>query len=166
MKLKWLGIILFIISNKVSKCQNFPVTFTIQQYIPYCGGAAPEKEYEQKDQVSQPYANKILYIVNHKGKKTGTVTSNTKGVFNLNFKTTGTYSLFEPWKYLKTGVYGDTISNYDANCLSKEWKKPDIVINVSKSGTKVKSFIPETALCFWHYPCVLHREMPPAAKPH
>lgn len=164
MQLNWLFLIL--LSGGILKCQNFPVTFTVQQIIPYCGGAAPDKQISQNNRTSAPYANKTLYLITSKGKYISTVTSNAKGVFNLHLKTTGTFYLLEPWKYLKTGPYGDSTINYDQTCLNTEWKKPDVIITVSKGKNKVQSFIPETAPCFWQYPCALHREMPPAAKPH
>ncbi len=158
----WLFVLLLSLK---SFGQGSMVSFTISQAIPYCGGAAPTAEMVTESEVMRPYANKTLYVCTKKGRCIKQITSNANGVFITSLKS-GSYFLFESWKALKKGPFGDTLIDYDLTCLKAEWKKPDVIILLNKSKTAIENKIPSTALCFWQYPCALHKEMPPVTRPH
>lgn len=143
--------------------QKITFTFSIAQSIPYCGGAAPTQEVMDETQKIKPYANKTFFIYK-KGKCVDSTTSNELGVFTVKLAK-GSYNLYERWKKVKTGPWGDDIAEYDKLCLEKEWKKVDVKISLSKAKKSIVSNMTSAALCFWQYPCRINKEMPPTSRP-
>lgn len=142
--------------------QKKTVKLEMKQTHPYCGGARPTPEIEEKARVPHPYADKTLIYVSAKGGKSQTVKTNAEGLLTVKLSP-GTYFFYEPWKYYKKTPDGSAIDNYDKACLEEVWKKEDLKITYTKVKLDEKLDIQnniESAKCPWNLDCLVKKHMP------
>ena len=83
------------------------------QYLPYCGGAKPNKDLKNTPNKSVAYSNKKLIFISD-NQKIDTLTTDKNGYLKLNLPY-GTYFMFEPWKYYMKIPRGMLESNININ---------------------------------------------------
>ncbi|MBA2610691.1 MAG: hypothetical protein H0U95_01880 [Bacteroidetes bacterium] len=127
---------------------------------PYCGGARPTPEITADAGKAKPYANKTIIIVSNKGKVDSSKT-NAEGLLKISLKT-GTYKLFEAWRYYKKATGGLVVNDFDKECIKTEWKKEIKEIIVTKTDIKVSEKNEIIEVCPWNLPCILESHKPPA----
>lgn len=152
MKISTLTILLFL-AVSTACCQKKIQTIKINCLSPYCGGARPSKEMIAESEKPKPYADKKVILVSATG-KVDSATTDKDGNIKRKLKP-GPYKLYEPWRYYKKNQTGEKLSNYDKECLATEWKKPFMVVIVSKTTLTQKSEGPIMLYCEWDAPCLL-----------
>jgi hypothetical protein len=150
-------LVTFILASLSGPAQKKAVSFQIKQIHPYCGGARPSPEMEAAAQLAQPYANQKLFIVSDKGYKDSVITD-TEGYLKTNLKA-GTYKIYEAWKFYKKTPNGEALTDFDKECLKKEWKKEDLKITFVNGKAQIKNNI-ERAKCPWQQNCLMKKNMP------
>lgn len=153
MKLKSHLIILLFLSSVLCFSQKLAVSFQVTYLEPYCGGARPSPEIEEKANTPQAYLNKIVYIVNAQGKAVKAKT-NAEGKVSIKLKA-GNYKLYEAWRYKKGTPDAQPKKNYDCNCLQGEWKKEFAMLGVDSKKTDYTLSNGIIIPCNWNMPCVL-----------
>ncbi len=133
------------------------VYLELAQEQKYCGGAKPPKEILAQYEKPLPYADKKLIIVSSNGKVDSTKTD-AKGVLKLKLKS-GSYKLYEPWRYHKTSPDGTDIKKYDTECLKNVWSKVDISIDTKKKKQVIKVDL-DPVFCMHEIPCILNPQYP------
>lgn len=149
---------IFILSSVFSFGQKILVKYEMMQIRPYCGGARPPKDMEEKARIPQPYANLTLIYKSSKG-KIDSVKTDDNGILLLHLKP-GTYHFFEPWKYHKKTPEGSPMTAYNKTCLEAEWKKEDLKITVAAKGNPIITNNITTAKCAWNQDCLLQKHFP------
>lgn len=149
----------FCLTTVVVFAQKKTVTVPITYMQPYCGGARPSKEIEADALVPKVYANKVVIIVSSKG-KVDSVKTNELGVITKKLNT-GTYKLFETWRYYKKAPQHFLVSDFDKACLKDEWKKEIAEIIITKTETKIIQKNTIINACGWQLPCILENKKPP-----
>lgn len=134
------------------------ISYPVLQTQPYCGGAKPSMDMEERSRVPLPYANKTLIFISNKN-KIDSVKTNEVGVFSVKLPN-GIFHFYESWKYYKdlpNDEYG--ISSYDKSCLEVEYKKPDLIITISGNNYKTEDNL-KNPKCPWQHPCLTERRIP------
>lgn len=129
----------------------------IVQFLPYCGGAKPNRDLQNTPNKSVAYANKKLIIVSDK-QKIDTFMTDKNGYLKLKLPF-GTYSAFEPWKYYHKIPKGMQESNLNKDCLKEEWSKEDLKITISKKTTTVVDNL-KLPKCSYQFPCLINKHLP------
>ena len=127
------------------------------QYLPYCGGAKPNKDLKNTPNKSVAYSNKKLVFISD-NQKIDTLTTDKNGYLKLNLPY-GTYFMFEPWKYYMKIPRGMLESNINKECLKEEWAKEDLKITISKKTITVVNnlLLPK---CAYQFPCLIKKYLP------
>jgi hypothetical protein len=157
--------ILFLVLTIVffdSCAQKKALSFHVDFVQPYCGGARPTPQMEADAQKARPFSGKTIIIVSDKG-KVDSVRTDAKGNFKKKLDA-GTYKFYESWKYYKATPNGDPVSNFDKDCLEKEWAKAFREVTKGKSTVTEKSEGPIVIPCPWKVPCLLEQFMPPVRE--
>lgn len=152
-------LVFIITSTLISFSQKKAISGQINFRQPYCGGARPSAEMLAEAEKSKPYADRTIIIVSHKGKVDSTKTDAT-GTFKIDLKV-GKYKVFESWRYYKKAAGGMLVSDFDAECLKKEWKKEIKEIIVTKQETKISDKNEIVDICPRDLPCILESHKPP-----
>jgi hypothetical protein len=149
---------LLVFSNFVN-AQKEKITLTFTFKSQYCGGARPSPQMIEEAEKSKPYANKMMVIISDKFKVDSAKTNN-KGLLVIKLKK-GTYSVFESWKFYKTGPDGMDPGKFESECLKLEWERPlyQIVKTAKKTSIQPGAEIIQT--CPWAIPCLNPENAPP-----
>jgi len=154
------GLILLIFLHTVFiSCAQKKFNTKVTYIQPYCGGARPTPEMQAEALKAKPYSNRSVIIVSESGKVDSAKTDKT-GTLKKSLKI-GKYKFFESWRYYKTTPDGAPVSNYDKDCLAKEWEKEFKTVTISKSKTIEESKDQITLNCEWALPCILEKHLPP-----
>lgn len=137
--------------------QSKKTQIKLVQYLPYCGGAKPNKDLQNTPDKSVAYANKKLIIVSDK-QKIDTFLTDKNGYLKMNLPF-GTYLAFEPWKYYMKIPKGMSESNLNMDCLKEEWAKEDLKITISKKTTTVVDNL-KLPKCSYQFPCLIDKHLP------
>jgi hypothetical protein len=152
----------FLLLSFISKSQTKLVKLTFEETRTYCGGAAPTQEILESLKQKKPFAYKMLYVYS-KGKCIDSLKTDSSGIVNKKMKL-GKYDLFLPWKHFKTAPVG-TLSEYNLDCMKKEWLIADGILNVSAKNVEFTNKQIGHEICFYQYNCLLQRHLPPSAPP-
>lgn len=150
-KIHLLPILFFVMISSVMKSQKEKVIINITYKSQYCGGARPTPEMIAEAEKSKPYANKTMVIISDKF-VVDSAKTNVKGQLQIKIKK-GTYTIYEAWKYYKTGPDGMDVSKFEKECLKMEWQRH--VFRVIKKGKKavIETGTEITERCPWSAPC-------------
>lgn len=129
----------------------------IVQYMPYCGGAKPDKELKNTPNKGISYCNKKLIYVSDK-QRIDTLTTDKNGYLRFNLPY-GTYFFYEPWKYYMKIPKGFDESNINKECLKEEWVKEDMKITISKKTITVVDNL-KLPKCPYQFPCLINKHLP------
>lgn len=129
----------------------------IVQYIPYCGGAKPDKELKNTPNKGISYCNKKLIYISDK-QRIDTITTDKNGYLRFNLPY-GTYFFYEPWKYYMKIPKGFDESNINKDCLKEEWAKEDMKITISKKTITVVDNL-KLPKCPYQFPCLINKHLP------
>lgn len=152
--MKWKSfIIILLLSGYFSFSQKQPVKISITYIEPYCGGARPSPEMEEKARTPQAYVKKTLFLVDAKG-KTIKAKTDLNGTLNLKLKA-GDYKLYEAWRHCKSTPDGQSKKKYSLDCLKTEWNKEFAVLNVGAAKSDYKETNGIYASCNHTIPCML-----------
>lgn len=129
----------------------------IVQYIPYCGGAKPNKELQNTPNKGISYINKKLIYISDK-QRIDTLTTDKNGYLKFTLPY-GTYFLYEPWKYYMKIPKGFDEANINKECLKEEWAKEDMKITISKKTITVVDNL-KLPKCPYQFPCLINKHLP------
>jgi len=76
----------------------------------------------------------------------------------------GKYLLYEAWKHFKKTPDGSPISDFYNDCLQKEWKKPNYVLNISENNLTMDYNDVSASRCPNQYACLKVRHLPGEIK--
>lgn len=152
------SIILFLFSSYLSFSQKSDVSISVTYVQPYCGGARPSEEMLEMANKPQPFIEKTIIVVNEKGKAIKLKTD-TSGKINTKLKV-GNYKLYELWRYKKSTPDGQSLKNYDSNCLKTEWKKEFASLSVDSKKVDYQLTNGIVVNCNWLIPCMLDSAKP------
>jgi hypothetical protein len=76
----------------------------------------------------------------------------------------GTYFLFEPWKHFKKTPDNSPITDFFADCLKKEWAKPNYKVTIAEEGFKMDYYEVSASRCPNQYACLKVRHLPSQIK--
>lgn len=156
-------LILVFVSTALFSCSQKKLVSTQINFMqPYCGGARPTPEIIADAEKPKPYANKTIVFVSTKG-KVDSAKTNDSGMLNLKLKS-GTFKLYEAWRYYKKATGGLVVSDFDVECLKTEWKKEIKEIVVTKKEIKILDKNEIVEVCPSNLPCVLESHRPPARE--
>lgn len=145
--------ILFLFSGFLSFSQKHNISLTVSYIQPYCGGARPSREMLEMAHTPKPFVEKTVVVVNEKGKALKLKTD-TAGKINTKLKA-GNYKLYEVWRFKKNTPDGQSLNNYDSNCLKIEWKKEFAVLSVDSKKIDYKETNGIIINCNWLIPCMI-----------
>ncbi|MDF2448648.1 MAG: hypothetical protein K0R26_1152 [Bacteroidota bacterium] len=148
--------IIFLLAPLLSVCQTKQVKLKVVQVMPYCGGAKPSKNIQDKN-VAAPYACKKLVFVSDQ-QKVDSLATNAKGELSIKLPY-GDYKFFEPWKYYRKIPEGMAEDNLQMDCLEKEWGSEDLRIIVTKKGTQIQNNL-KFPKCPHQFPCLINKHLP------
>ena len=148
---------IFLLASFFSFSQARKTKIKIVQYIPYCGGARPNKEFPNTPNEGIAYANKKLIYISDK-QKIDTLTTDKNGYLKLNLPY-GTYFVYEPWKYYMKIPKGMDEQNLNIDCLKDEWAKEDMKITISKKTITVADNL-KLPKCPYQFPCLINKHLP------
>ncbi len=110
----------------------------------WCGGV--QIRPDDDGYKSKPYRNKKIVVINGNinsdtCKRLQQLQTNNKGEFMFEVKP-GLYGIIvEDWKQVKFNVPNNAEDgNYTRNCLRKEYKKPDIIVNITDKAVSNLSY--------------------------
>lgn len=129
----------------------------IVQYMPYCGGAKPNKELQNTPNKGISYSNKKLIYISDK-QRIDTLTTDKNGYLKFTLPY-GTYFLYEPWKYYMKIPKGYDEANINKECLKEEWAKEDMKITISKKTITVVDNL-KLPKCPYQFPCLINKYLP------
>lgn len=147
--------LIFLIAGLNASCQKKLHTVKVSYIQPYCGGARPTPEMVAEGEKLRPFINKTIILISSKG-VVDSAKTNTEGIFKKKLAP-GTYKLYEAWRYYKTTSSGDALTEFDKECLEKEWKTSFMEIAVTKKSITQKSEGPIVINCSWDAPCLLEK---------
>jgi len=150
---------LWVLATKNSSAQTQIVEMRLTYKEPYCGGARPTPEILEELAKPRPYAGKTLIFVNQKNKVDSVKTDN-EGTFSYQVKP-GKYRVYEAWRFYRKTPDGTNHSNYDKECLKKEWSKALYEIVVDGKNIKKTELCSISVQCPWNQPCMKESAMPP-----
>jgi hypothetical protein len=156
-KMKSIFILMFFLFSISLFSQARKSKIKIVQYMPYCGGAKPNKKLENTPNKGIRYANKKLIYISDK-QKIDTITTDKNGYLKFNLPY-GTYYLYEPWKYYMKIPKGMKEDNIDKECLKEEWAKEDMKITISKKTITVVDNL-KLPKCPHQFPCLIKKYLP------
>lgn len=135
--------------------KKYKVTGLVTETSNPCGGARPPKGMEEQMRTPKPLANKKLIVRkgnsnSQKSKIVAEITTNEEGKFELDLPA-GTYSFVEIEKTKFILPANDKFNTYDADCLKKEFAKPDGLLTVKQSENKIEINFHKP--CFYKMPC-------------
>ncbi|MGZ3884322.1 MAG: hypothetical protein ACXVPQ_00900 [Bacteroidia bacterium] len=142
----------------ISPAQKQSVSIQILQTHPYCGGARPTPEMEAAAREPQPYAGQKLFVISDKGAKDSVMTD-AEGNFKISLKP-GIYKVYEPWKFHKQTPNGEAKTDYNMDCLKKEWKKEDLKITITNKAKPEVINNLTRGKCPWQQDCLLKKQLP------
>lgn len=148
-------VFIFLIAASNTSCQKKLQKVKVSYIQPYCGGARPTPEMVAEGEKLRPYENKTVILVSAKG-KVDSAKTNKEGVFSKKLAP-GTYKLYEAWRYYKKTQTGDSIAEFDKECLEKEWAISFMDVIVTKTSLTQKSEGPIISNCSWDAPCLLEK---------
>lgn len=136
--------------------KKYKVTGVVTETADYCGGARPPKGLEEQLRTPKPLANKKLIVRkgnsnSQKSKIVAEITTNEEGKFELDLPA-GTYSFVSEEKTKLVIPANDKFNTYDAECLKKEFAKPDGLLTVKDGENKVEINIHKH--CSYKKPCL------------
>lgn len=155
MKKLFVGLLLMMSISLFSQSKKMKIK--IVQYIPYCGGAKPNKDLQNTPNKGMAYVNKKLIYVSDK-QKIDTLTTDKNGYLKLNLPN-GTYFIYEPWKYYMKIPLGMQETNLNKECLKEEWAKEDLKITISKKTMTVVDNL-KLPKCQYQFPCLIKKHLP------
>ncbi|HRG00090.1 MAG TPA: prealbumin-like fold domain-containing protein [Bacteroidia bacterium] len=129
----------------------------IVQYMPYCGGAKPNKELQNTPNKGISYSNKKLIYISDK-QRIDTLITDKNGYLKFTLPY-GTYFLYEPWKYYMKIPKGYDEANINKECLKEEWAKEDMKITISKKTITVVDNL-KLPKCPYQFPCLINKYLP------
>lgn len=148
-------LIFLVFAEQLMLAQKLPVTFTVTFIQPYCGGARPSPEMEERAQTPQPYSNKTIVLRNGKGKCLR-VKTDSNGVVVTRLKA-GEYKVLEVWRAGKKSPDGQSKQRYDSDCLKQEWNKELAVLTVILGSVNYQVTNGIILPCDWNTPCLLEK---------
>lgn len=137
--------------------QSRKTKLKIVQYMPYCGGAKPNKDLQNTPNKGIAYSNKKLIFISDK-QKIDTLTTDKNGYLNLKLPY-GTYFMYEPWKYYMKVPKGMQENNLNKECLKEEWAKEDLKITITKKTITVVDNL-KLPKCAYQFPCLINKHLP------
>ena len=155
MKIFFIYLLLLFSSSLFSQSKKTKIK--IIQYIPYCGGAKPNKDLKNTPERGIAYANKKLIYISDK-QKIDTLTTDKNGYLKLNLPY-GTYFIYEPWKYYMKIPQGMQENNINMDCLKVEWAKEDLKITISKKTMTVVDNL-KLPKCPYQFSCLIKKYLP------
>jgi hypothetical protein len=144
---------LFLLFAGTACSQKKMQKIKISYVQPYCGGARPSPEILAEAEKIRPYVNKTIILISATG-KVDSAKTDTAGYIHKKLAT-GKYKLYEPWRYYKKTQSGDKVTDFDKECLKKEWTRPFMEVTVTKNSLTQKSDSPIILYCSWDAPCLL-----------
>ncbi len=124
----------------------------------YCGGATPTEEVVlASNHKLKPFANKTIYMYK-KGKCVDSLITDSLGWARKRIKS-GKYDLFLAYKHFKKVPFGSE-SEFDMECMKKEWMKPNGTLKISWKGTHFIDRGISYKFCPWQYNCLKERHIP------
>jgi hypothetical protein len=127
------------------------------QYLPYCGGAKPNKDLNNTPNKSVAYANKKLIFISDK-QIIDTIITDKNGYLKCNLPN-GIYNFYEPWKFYKLIPKGFQENNINMDCLKEEWAKEDLKMSVSKKTVSLANNLIYPK-CTYQFPCLIKKHLP------
>lgn len=159
MKIFQVSILTVLLFTVCVSCAQKKLNSKITYIQPYCGGARPTPEIIAEAEKPKPYSNRSIIIISENGKVDSAKTDK-NGMLKKSLKA-GKYKLYEAWRFYKSTANGYPLSNFDKDCLSKEWQKEFRTVTVSKSKITEESKELITIHCDWSLPCTLENQLPP-----
>ena len=155
--MKKISICLFLLFSFSLFAQTRKSKIKLVQYLPYCGGAKPNKDLKNTPNKSVTYANKKLIFISDK-QIIDTIITDKNGYLRYNLSY-GTYYFYEPWKYYKQIPKGMQVDNINMDCLKEEWAKEDLKMTVSKKTVRVVNNLLYPK-CAYQFPCLIKKYLP------
>lgn len=149
--------IYFLLFSMSLFSQSRKTKLKIVQYMPYCGGARPNKDLQNTPDKAIAYANRKMIFISDK-QKIDTLITDKNGYLKLNLPY-GTYFMYEPWKYYMKIPQGMQESNLNMDCLKEEWAKEDLKITISKKTITVVDNL-KLPKCPYRFPCLIKTYLP------
>lgn len=156
---KGILVLIVLLTCFISLAQKKPVEVDVVYTQSYCGGARPTDEMLAEIQKPKPYANKKMYVISEKGKKS-VVKTTSAGNFKIKLAQ-GNYKLMEVWRVKKQSPNGAPLGNFDKECLKPEWSKEVMQIKVTKEKVTLELKNEIMLYCDWAFPCLKDANMPP-----
>lgn len=153
-------IIAFFLFTTAAIAQTRSFTHHFEINSQYCGGAAPTEDVLASTYKKKPFANKIIYMYK-KGKCVDSLVTDSMGWVKKRIKY-GKYDLFLAYKHFKKVPIGIE-SEFDMECMKKEWERPDRMLNISWKGLHFVNHRIGFKYCDWQYNCLKERHIPPSA---
>lgn len=156
-----ISIILFVVVTfSFVKGQTKLVKLKFEESRSYCGGAAPTEDMQKELKQKKPFSHQTIYVY-CKGTCVDSLRTDSAEMVNKKMKP-GKYDLLLPWKHFKLAPAGE-LSEYNTDCLKKEWLMADGVLNVSAKAVDFTNKRIGHQFCPWQYNCLKERHLPPSA---
>ena len=155
MKLNYVLFFILISFSLVSQTKKSKVKLV--QYLPYCGGAKPNKDLANTPNKGIAYANKKLVFISDK-QIIDTIITDKNGYLKMNLPY-GTYLVYEPWKFYNKIPNGMDVNNIDTACINEQWHKEDLKIVLSKKTVTIANSLIYPK-CPYQFPCLIKKYLP------
>ena len=134
----------------------------VEFYQDYCGGARPSEDMIAEYEKPKILANEELYLISESDKALK-IKTDEQGLLKAKLSE-GKYRVMEAWRYKKATPDHSAPTNYNGACLSEEWKKVAMELQVKGGALTATTTHAIKKNCAWDMPCMLEEKKPTPAE--
>lgn len=161
--MKKLFIVICFSLSVFCNAQRMKIEIEFRYGKPDCSGKYKTDVAIYNSRVDKPLANQRFYVY-QSGTCVDSIVTNDSGFVVINYPP-GRYYLYEPWKHFKKTPDGSPTTEFFADCLPKEWIKPNYYLTIEEDGQLKMDYLEISASrCTFQYPCLKVRHLPSVIK--